>query len=207
MEELKMQTITIEEGLTFYSKPQHMVIVLKKFNDHFFQVEEKNIITGHTRNDILLTPEAIQYELGNQAEIQEQIQKAIAYHAQQELNKIEQEKEEAEEQLKFNNVFGYCDNMQPYQKGKILITLNKEIRHNNEYITRKEFIKTLLEEGYTISILDTMLTSSKKTKQLERIENYKNNVPVIQKGNTFHEITKTEYEYGMYLLENVLQTV
>lgn len=202
-----MKNITIEEGLTFYSKPCNVITVLKRYNDQFYQVEDKHIITGDSRNDILLTPEAIQYELGNQEEIQEQIQKAIAYHAQQEIDKSKQEKEEAEEQLEFNNVFGYCDNMQPYQKGKILITLNKEIRHNNKYITRKEFIKTLLEQGYTLRILDTMLTSSKKTKQLERIENYKNNVPIIKKDNTFYEITKTEYNYGMYLIENILQTV
>jgi hypothetical protein len=52
-----------------------------------------------------------------------------------------------------------------------------------------------------------MLASSRKTRELERIETYKYNVPAIEKDNTFYEITKTEYDYGMYFLENVLQTV
>jgi hypothetical protein len=197
----------IQTGISFYSRPSNQITVLKKFNDQFYQVEDKNIITGDTRSDILLTPEDIENDLNNQEEIKKGIDKALQFQQnQQELRQQEEQQEEKEKQ-EYNNVYGYCDNMKPHQKGKVLKTLNKTIRHNNKSITRKEFIKTLLEDGYALNIIDEMLTSSRKTRELERIETYKYNVPVIEKNNSFYDITKTEYDYGMYLLENVLQTV
>jgi hypothetical protein len=197
----------IQAGLNFYSRPNNTITVLKKFNDKFYLVEDKNIITGDTRNDILLTPEDIQNDLNSQEEIKKGIEKQLEFNKQQEQNRQEEEEQKEEEQQEYNSVYGYCDYMSHLQKGKILKVLNKSIRHNNKNITRKEFIKSLLESGYTLAILDKMLTSSRKTRQLERIETYKNNVPIIKKENVFYEITKTEYNFAMYLIENVLISV
>lgn len=196
-----MQTITIEEGLTFYSKPCNVITVLKRYNDQFYQVEDKHIITGDSRNDILLTPEAIQKDLHRQEEIQEGINKALKFEEQQQALAQEREQQEQQDKIEYE-AHGYCNNMSPLQKGKVLKTLNKEERYEGKIYKRKDFIQKALEEGRTIKLRHNVKRWNRNG--IVEKENY---YCIENKDKTFYEITKTEYNYGMYLIENILQTV
>jgi hypothetical protein len=107
-----------------------------------------------------------------------------------------------QEEEKYNNVFGYCDNMSPLQKSKVLATLNKTIKYDNKIMTRKEFVKNLIDQGYKPVIFDKMTSSDRKI-NLERIVKYKYDVPTLKLENEYYTTTKTEYNYALYLLELV----
>lgn len=195
-----MQTITIEEGLTFYSKPCNVITVLKRYNDQFYKVEDKHIITGDARNDILLTPEAIQNDLNNQEEIKQRIERALEYDKKQKEATQQEEQQEKQEQEEYNNVYGYCDNMILLQKGKVLKVLNKEERYKGKISKRKDFIKSKLEENWHIDIENNVKRWTRNGITEKETCYYIKNV----KENIALSITKTEYDYGLHLIKNVL---
>jgi CRISPR/Cas system CMR-associated protein Cmr5 small subunit len=141
------------------------------------------------------------HNLVNESEIefflskQERIFEAKSKSEQTERAEKEQ-KEKAE--YEYNNVNGFCDTMPVMQKGKVLKVLNVTCVHKGKIVTRKEFILDLINEGYNLKVIDKVMTSSKKIRG-ERIEKFKCNVPAIEKDGTWYEITKTEYEYGLFL--------
>ena len=115
---------------------------------------------------------------------------------------FEEKEEKEKEYQEYNFLYGYCKDMYPMQKAKILKVLNKTLKYDNKTMTRKEFIYQLINDNYTVKIIDKMLSSSKKVAG-ERINKYQYNVPIIQKedDNTFYIITKTEYKLSLYLLD------
>ena len=125
------------------------------------------------------------------------------YVLEEELKQQKKEKH-IQKQQEYNNTYGYTDNLKPCQKGRILKILNKEFNYYDYgTLKRKDFILKVLKEGYKPQIKDKIVSSIKKVKG-KRQEKYKYNVPVIEKDNKFYEITKTEYDYAMYLLEEVI---
>jgi hypothetical protein len=193
----------IQTGLSFYSRPTSIITVLKQYNEKFYLVEDRNIITGDTRSDILLTPEAIQNDLNNQEEIKQRINRALEYDKRQKEAEQQEKQQEEKEKQEYENVYGYCDKMTPYQKGKVLKVLNKEERYKGKISKRKDFIKSKLAEGWNIDIENNVNYWTRNgIKQKDTCYYVKNG-----KENITLSITKTEYDYGMYLLENVLQTV
>lgn len=112
---------------------------------------------------------------------------------QQELKRQQQEKEQAE-QAKYNDVHGYCDNMSQLQRSKVLATLNKPMNHNGNVVARKEWVREQLACGYTPEYKENVNFAGRKTKNY-----YTLSCP----DGTWFEVTKTEYDYAVYLQNNV----
>lgn len=103
---------------------------------------------------------------------------------------------------------GFTDDMKPMHKARIEKTLDKLIRYNGDIITRKEFVLSMLKQGGILDIEEDYIKWNNKNrcytnpKTLYKIE-YKimdNEKPV----KVYSEITKTEYDFGNYLIENNL---
>ena len=154
----------------------------------------------------IITIEELQKILDKQEMLQ------IRYEVQEEKRKQQQaeEKKEMERKIKekedYNFCNGYTDNLTPLQAGKVLKVLNKIIFFNGKSITRKEWIHMLINKNS--SIKEVMLTNRysekkvdlcyKKHKDKKEYRFYDDN------DDSFYTVTKTEYEYIKYLLENKL---
>jgi hypothetical protein len=135
--------------------------------------------------------------INKQDKINESINRANEIRIKQEEEKRKQEEKESIGNFLIDN---------PMQHARAKKVLNKIIKFKGDYITRKEFIKKLLKEGYRPKIIDKMVTTSKKIKG-ERKEIVKYNVPIMDSDDTFYTVTKTEYNYALYLIENELLAV
>lgn len=99
-----------------------------------------------------------------------------------------------------NSFLGFTNNLKPIQKTKVENTLNKFIQYNGIVYKKKEFILIKLQEGYTpekqenYKYYSTRLEGYTKPKTLYTIE----------KDNLYNEISKTEYDFANYLIENNL---
>ena len=121
------------------------------------------------------------------------------------LEEERQEKEKQEqEEYKYNNTYGYIESIKltPMAKGKILKTLNKSFNYYENGVfknnsTRKDFIKAMLEEGYTLEHKTDLKYYTKKGELKIKNNEYRLTSP----DNSFYEITKTEYDYAIYLKE------
>lgn len=174
---------------------QGSTIEIVSYNENFkmYQGKETNV-NGIVTNP-LLNDDDIEFYISKQQEIK-------AYEEKTQKVKSEQSKKEEEEKTEYENVNGFCDNLSPMQKARTLKTLNTEIRYNGKWMTRKSFVLHLILEGYTPTIKDKVMSSNRKI-QGERIVKYKYNVPTLVNDNRFYEVTKTEYNYALYLLDNV----
>lgn len=200
-------------GKEFYTRPNHFNRVLKEHNSKYYLIEEKDLNSGDTRNDILLTEEQINNYLNEQETIIPKVQKSIEYHKKAlEAEKLEQEKQ-AEQERQYNNTYGYADNMPAMAKGKVLKILNKKENYfdNGKYIgtiARKDFIKNILESGGNIEHKKDVRYWNKKSEVIIKENEYR----LYCKGDerkenseSFYTITKTEYDYAMYLINNQLK--
>lgn len=130
----------------------------------------------------------------------------IFLEKQSELERLEKEKQEAEER-EYNNSYGYADKMSPMAKGKTLKILNTKENYYDKgvyigTIARKDFIKKILESGGTIEH-KTNLKYWSKQKQDYIIK--ANEYRLCLADNTFYEINKTEFDYATYLINKRLQ--
>lgn len=130
----------------------------------------------------------------------------IFLEKQAELERIEKEKQEQEER-EYNNTYGYADKMSPMTKGKVLKILNthENYCHNGKslnFTRRKYYIKEILESGGNVEH-KTNLKYWDKRKEDYRIK--ENEYRLTTNDNSFYEITKTEYDYALYLINNNLQ--
>lgn len=191
------------ENKEFYTRPNHYNKVLRQYNNKFYLIEEKDLITEESRNDILLTEEQIINYLNNQESIIIKVNNALEYHKKSlEKERIEEEKQQAIER-EYNNTYGYTDNMTAMQKGKVLKILNKKENYydNGNYIgtiARKDFIKKLLESGSNVEHKTNVSNWNKKSEVTIKGNEYR----LLCVDNSFYIITKTEYDYSMYLLNN-----
>jgi len=94
---------------------------------------------------------------------------------------------------------GFTDNLKPMQKVRAEKTLDNLIRCNGNVITNKEFILIKLQEGLIPSIEeDYSYYSSKLRCDTKPRTDYR----LKDQDGSFYHITKTEYDYANYLLEN-----
>jgi septum formation inhibitor MinC len=115
---------------------------------------------------------------------EEEKQKRIKeYEEKQAKQKEEEEKQKLEEE-KENYCNGFTNNMQPMKKQKVYNILNKKFRYDGVIRKRKENVLYYLKNG-----------SKPEEKQINNKTIY-----ILIKGNTYLDITKTEYEYALYLL-------
>ena len=120
-----------------------------------------------------------------------------------ELERQEQVKKDLEA-FNLNNTYGYAESIKltPMAKGKLLKTLNTKFNYyeNGIYkinMARKDFIKLALEQGATLEHKTNLNYYDKKGNLKIKANEYR----ICSPDNSFYVITKTEYEYGMYLKE------
>ena len=94
---------------------------------------------------------------------------------------------------------GFTDNLKPMQKVRAEKTLDNLIRHNGNVITNKEFILIKLQEGLKPRIEEDYSYYSRK---LQGDTKPKTDYRLKDQDGSFYHITKTEYDYANYLLEN-----
>lgn len=100
-----------------------------------------------------------------------------------------------------NTYLGYTDNMSPMQKARAENTLDKLIRSDGKVMTQKEWIIHELKKGSKPHIEHNYSYYSHKTGQKTKP---KDDYRLITSNDTFYQITKTEYEFAQYILENDL---
>jgi len=94
---------------------------------------------------------------------------------------------------------GFTDNLKPMQKVRTKKTLDNLIRCNGNVITNKEFIFIKLQEGLIPCIEeDYSYYSSKLRCETKPKTDYR----LKDQDGSFYHITKTEYNYALYLLTN-----
>ena len=94
---------------------------------------------------------------------------------------------------------GFTDNLKPMQKVRAEKTLDNLIRHNDNIITNKEFILIKLQEGLIPGIEEDYSYYSRK---LQGETKPKTDYRLKDQDGSFYHITKTEYNYALYLLDN-----
>jgi len=183
-------------GINFMDM-QYNNLTVESFSEHYnrYMVKQDNLI-GHQ----LMTDQEIEFYLSKQEKLTRLKKES------EERERIEQEEQERLEQ-QYNNTYGYTDNLTPMQKGKVLKILNTEENYYSNGVeigrmTRKDFIKSILDNGGKVE-------HKKDIKYYAR--NYelkikKNEYRLVLQDNTFYEITKTEYDYGLYLINTYTLT-
>jgi hypothetical protein len=146
-------------------------------------------------------------ELMKEDQIQSYIDKIDIIKAKREKNRIAseerarvaqaEEEQEAKEKYEFEFCFGYCNNMTPMQRGKILKTLNIQTLYKGVFYTRKNFIKMLIEKGYTPDI-----KSYNEWVRGGEIKRRENKTGMSLNDKAFIDTTKIEYDYAKYLIDN-----
>jgi len=94
---------------------------------------------------------------------------------------------------------GFTDNLKPMQKVRAEKTLDNSIRYNGNIITNKEFILIKLQEGLIPSIEEDYSSYSSK---LQDYTKPKTDYRLKDQDGSFYHITKTEYDFTLYLLAN-----
>jgi len=132
--------------------------------------------------------------------------RAIREAGQEERDRLEVEKIKQQE-YEFNFCYGYCDKKSDLQKGKILKILNTKEFYNNVLTTRKSLIENLIKDNTNIELSiynNTNRYSSKKVcltykKLADKIE-----YTIKYNKDYLIDVTKTEYDYASYLIDNNL---
>jgi len=94
---------------------------------------------------------------------------------------------------------GFTNNLKPMQKVRAEKTLDNLIRHNGNIITNKEFILIKLQEGLIPGIEEDYSYYSRK---LQGETKPRIDYRLKDQDGSFYHITKTEYDFALYLLDN-----
>lgn len=99
-----------------------------------------------------------------------------------------------------NTYFGFGENLKPMQRARKYKSLDKLIRHNGTVMMEKEFIYTLLKEGYRPHI---EANYSYYSKRLDAMAKPKTDYQMLnEQTSSFYSITKTAHEFASYIVEN-----
>lgn len=146
--------------------------------------------------------------LSRQKEYKEVYKSNKRFQEEQERKK----REAAEAKAKREDLFGFDKGKTAYQKGRILKILMKQFRYsdyegdgnggfrkcNQRILTRRDYLIEQIKNG---SYVDKKVIQGKLIYRLNHPKH--NNEP-----ETFSEITKTEYDFANYLVDNgILQTI
>lgn len=153
------------------------------------------------------------YQLWDQQYMDYILQRQEEYKNKLEIHNIkvaEQEKREQEEtriQAEKENLYGFDDEKTPMQKGKILKTLMKKYHYKSNnidigHMTRKDFIIRMLQENYTIEHLTNLKYWKKDGFKIKE-----NEYRFVAQDKSFYEITKTEFDFAKYLIDNKIVEV
>ena len=94
---------------------------------------------------------------------------------------------------------GFTDSLTPLQKSKVSSTLDTQIKHNNVIMPKKQFIYNKLNEDYTPIIEEDVSYYSRK---LGDYTKPKSEYRISNQEGSYYSITKTEYNFAVYLVQN-----
>ncbi|MGG3987472.1 hypothetical protein [Bacillus smithii] len=99
-----------------------------------------------------------------------------------------------------NTYLGFAENIKPLQRARKYKSLDKLIRFNGTVMTEKEFIYTLLKEGYMPHI---EANYSYYSKRLDAMTKPKTDYQMFNdETSSFYSVTKTDYEFASYIIKN-----
>lgn len=182
---IKYETIQVSEYIEKF-KMYRIDNLTTNYNNQLFKIEDiENLISKQEKFQELKLKSALRNK-----EIQQEQQKEM-----QELKEFTK---------KYNNDYGYTNNKNAIQKAKILKVLNAQSLYGSSWYTRKDLIiKLINENSYTKEYLNNNRYSKKKVdgeykKLVDKLE-YRF---YYKEGKTFLDVTKTEFDFINYLLEN-----
>lgn len=98
---------------------------------------------------------------------------------------------------------GFTDGKKPMQKTRMENTLDKLVRYDGEVMYEKEFAFQLLLNGYEPEKQENYSYYSRRLDDYTKPKTrYK-----MQKEDTFHEVSKTLYDFVGYLIDNEMNTL
>ena len=226
LQELKYNNINITDG-QINSKEYKLYLIIGEYNDKYIGLKfyyglneckvikylpayKMYLLQNFTQNksNELVTSEEIERNLKKQDELKERIKKNKEFAKKMKIIEEEEKRREEEEKKEYNNDYGFTKNKTDLQRGKILKTLNMKIKYDNEIISRKNVIVKIIKECDNIKLKEVFLTnrySNKKVNGCYRELKDKKELRIYFTENGvdyFREITKTEYDFCKYLLEN-----
>lgn len=140
---------------------------------------------------------------------QEKIRQSNLKAKEQELKYLEEKKkqEEFDNWILYRENFcnGFTDKMTAMKKANVIKVLNKVFRYNGRDIrARKDNVIIYLRNGYLPQIKTRKYMVKEYSGFYERdIEKEKEIFVLIDKDNTYLEITKTEHDYANYILNEL----
>lgn len=161
--------------------------------------------TDNRENELMKT-EQIENYINNKEYYNERFNKNLQRQKEYEIQKLRELEEERKQLEQYNFCYNYTDNKTTLQKAKILKILNEQVLYNNEFYTRKDLIHKLInKDSYTKEYLNTNRYSKKKIEgEYKKLVNKLEYRFYYNKDSVFLEVTKTEYEYINYLIDNLL---
>lgn len=226
LQELKYNNINITDA-EVSGREYTLYLIIGEYNDKYMNLNfyyglneckvikylparKMYLIQNFTQNrsDELLTKEELEKNLEKQDEFKERIESNKKFAEKMKMIEEEEKRREEEEKKEYNNDYGFTKNKTDLQRGKILKTLNMKIKYDNEIISRKNVIVKIIKECDNIKLKEVFLTnrySNKKVNGCYRELKDKKELRIYFTENGvdyFREITKTEYDFCKYLLEN-----
>lgn len=160
------------------------------------------------RENELMKQEQIENYLNNAEYYNNRYNKSIEYKLKSEEKRQKEIEVKEKEEQEYNFCYSYTDTKTDLQKGKILKTLNQKVLFDNEFYTRKELIHKLINSNSRIEEYYNINRYSKKKIEGEykKLDNKLEYRFYYSKEKAFLDITKTEYNYIKYLLDNNIVT-
>lgn len=116
----------------------------------------------------------------------------------------EQRKQEERERYKENFCNGFTDCFKPILKGRIIKILNKQYRYDGVVRSRKDNVVAYLRDNYLPEEKTVKYTVKEYKNFYERdIDKTKDIYVLINNEGIYLEITKTEYDYANYILNEL----
>lgn len=101
------------------------------------------------------------------------------------------------------SLIGYTQNLSPMKKAKVEKTLLKLIRYENVVMNTSEFVTRKIIEGSTPAYEENYSHYSSK---IDRYTKPKTLYKLVNNDNSYNEITKTEYDFSLWLIDNNIVT-
>lgn len=186
------QFITINKG--YYQMTTVSEVIEIKGDEYYTVLESNEIFTKEyimdqiSKHDLLLSKLLKQEERNKQIEAER-------------LAEVEAEERRIKE---YNFCYGYTDNKTALQTGKILKALNKNVIYKDKLYSRKELIHKLIGESKECKT--NIFNNDTRTKKVngERIKLKTRIEYEFHFDKYIIDVTKTEYDYINYLLNNNL---
>ncbi|APR02493.1 hypothetical protein RSJ2_4172 (plasmid) [Clostridium botulinum] len=190
--------INFTDGIREYQVIEYM--------EQFKMYRLKNY-TDNKENE-LMKKEQINKYLDNKSFYDTKLKKHKSYLIKFEEEKKRIEEKERKEKEQYNFCYGFCDRKTDLQKGKILKILNTKMLYRENIMTRKEIIEFLMKKYKQIAPeehLNTNRISKKINLEYRKLKDkLEYRIYFDKEKSGFLEVTKTEYDYCNYLLENKL---